>query len=320
MSAMNAIERRIRELFDYKPDLTAEPDLDDFWKRTIAEVNGADFFDERRERRSPLRGVEVYEVAFGGFAGTVIRGLLVKPAAPSGPVPCLLQFPGYTEGKQDPEHYAKWAAMGIAVFALDVRGQGGETGNTLGSGHGMTKGWVSEGILDLDRCYYKAVAVDNLRAVKWAFAQPDLDPARIGVMGASQGGGIALLVAAFTKKLRFVVADIPNLCHMDYGVLHSQSSLSEIAEFCRKFPAHTDRVLKHLSYFDILNLADRIRMPVLMSVGLKDPVCMPETIFPVFQRLASADKTLEIYPFTGHAVEAEQVRKAQRFVLSHFFG
>lgn len=316
---MNAIERRIQELHDYKPDRTAEPDLDAFWEKTLAEVNGDDFQYERRERPTLLNGAEAYDVTFTGFAGTTIHGLFVKPAHAGGPMPCLINYPGYTGFKPDPEQFAKWIAMGIAVFAVDARGQGGATGNTLGSSHGMVKGWITEGILDRDRCYYKALAFDNLRAVRWAFNQPDIDAERIGVTGGSQGGGSALLAAAFSPKLRLVAADIPNLCHMDYGVLHSTGSLTEIAEFCRRFSEHTETVLRNISYFDLLNLADRITIPALLSVGLKDTVCMPETIFPVYHAIASKEKNLEIYPFTGHAVEAEQVRKTERFVLKHFF-
>lgn len=59
----------------------------------------------------------------------------------------------------------QWIVKGIAVFSVDVRGQCGETGNSLGSQHGIVKGWVTEGILDVDRCYYKTIAVDALRAV-----------------------------------------------------------------------------------------------------------------------------------------------------------
>lgn len=316
---MNAIEKRIEFLNNYKPDRTAEPDLDAFWERTIEEVNSTDFRYDKRERATFLSNAVAYDVTFTGFAGTTIHGLYIKPSQMDGPVPCLLQFPGYTMPKSDPEQYAKWISMGISVFAVDVRGQGGATGNTLGSSHGMVKGWVTEGILDLDHCYYKAIAVDNLRAMRWALEQPDIDTDRIAVLGGSQGGGLALLVAAFSPRVRCVVADIPNLCHMDWGVLYSTSSLAEVAEFCRSFSEHTSTVLKNLSYFDMLNLADRIKVPVLMSVGLKDMVCMPETIFPVFHQIASEDKSLEIYPFSGHVVEPEQIRKAHRFIQKHFF-
>ena len=317
---MNAIDKRIRDLYNLKPDRTAEEDLNPFWEKVLAEVNGEDFTYERRGRETVLGSASACDVTFTGFAGTPVHGVFVKPSNVDGPLPCIVIYPGYTGGKGDPEQYAKWVSMGIAVFAVDARGQGGTTGNTLGSAHGMVKGWITEGILDRDRCYYKALAVDNLRAVRWALAQQDIDASRVGVIGASQGGGSALLTAAFTPELRFVVADIPNMCHMDFGVLNSTGSLTEVAEFCRRFSEHTPTVLRNISYFDMLNLADRITMPVLMSVGLKDTICMPETIFPVYNQISSKDKALEIYPFTGHAVEAEQVRKTHRFVMKHFFG
>lgn len=68
----------------------------------------------------------------------------------------------------------------------------------------------------------------------------------------------------------------------------------------------------------MLNAADRIKVPVLMSVGLKDNVCMRETIFPVFHDIASEDKQLDIYPFSGLEIGSEQMKRAIRFVYDRF--
>ncbi len=40
-----------------------------------------------------------------------------------------------------------------------------------------------------------------------------------------------------------------------------------------------------LAYFDIMNLADRVKVPVLMSIGLIDRVTPPSTVFAAYNHL-----------------------------------
>jgi len=325
---MNVIEKRIQELFHYKPEQTKQDDLDEFWTGTLLEVHDDQWFTKRIEKETLLQNVKVYDVTFNGFKNTPIHGLFIRPShgaegkkqdsdvgAHHEKYPCVIIFPGYHAVKLGPEHYIEWIAMGIAVFVVDIRGQ--SNGNTLGSSHGMVKGWMTENILNIQESYYKALTVDNLRAVRWVLEQEDIDVENVGVYGGSQGGGLALMAATFFPQLKAAVADIPNLCHVDFGVFHSQSSLSEVAEFCRKFGVDWKDVLKNLSYFDHLNLADRIKLPVMLSVGLKDNICMPETIFPVYNLISSEEKSLEIYPFTAHTVEESQRQKGYQFMYKH---
>ena len=50
---------------------------------------------------------------------------------------------------------------------------------------------------------------DVVRAVQWISRQPGVDPNRIGLMGFSQGGQVALLAAGLTPKVKAVVAFFP---------------------------------------------------------------------------------------------------------------
>lgn len=124
-------------------------------------------------------------------------------------------------------------------------------------------------------------------------------------------------MGALSDKVRVVLADIPNMCHMDYGIYHSTGSLSELAIYCSHYPEHLEQVLDTISYFDLLNLADRIHVPTMVSVGFKDTISLPETVFPVFERIASEQKELQMYPFIGHEVMNVQVRKGMEFITRH---
>lgn len=317
---MNAIEKRIAELERYMPDLTGSDDLEPFWERTLQAAERKALRAERKRAETPFPYADAYRVTYEGYDDTPIHGwYLVPKFVRSESLPCVVSFHGYSGGKGYPEEYAAWLLLGMAVFAVDVRGQGGETGNRLDQGYGMAKGWITQGILDHETCYYKAIAIDAVKALDWVWEQPEVDRNNIVVHGDSQGGGLALLVSALSSKPGLAVANIPNMCHMDFGMLNSTGSLTEAAAFAERFPEHLDRVLKTLSYFDMMNLAHRIRIPVMVSVGLKDTVCLPETVYAAYNRIASP-KSIHVYPFTGHMVVRYHNRKMYESVKRFITG
>jgi cephalosporin-C deacetylase len=318
---MHYIDSKLSTLAGIRPNRTALADYDAHWERMLAAHTGRPPLAERTELPTELIGVRAYKVVYEGYADTPVHGIYMLPpngtdssaAAP----PCLVSFHGYTGSKGDPEDYAAWLLRGYAVFAVDVRGQSGETGNTLPSTYGMTKGWITQGILDKDTCYYKAIMADALRAVEWVLAQPEIDSDRVIAMGGSQGGGIVLLTAAFHPRIRAAVADIPNMCQMDFGIFNSTGSLSEAAEFVNRHPEHLERVLGTLSYYDAVNCAERIACPILVSAGLKDSVCWPETIYAAYHAISSTHKQIVTYPFAGHYTGAGHHRTVHEFLKQH---
>ncbi|WP_322923877.1 acetylxylan esterase [Paenibacillus campi] len=314
----NAIARRMRDLEQYAPMLTAPTDLNEFWNRTLERFKDKPLHATSAEEKTPMRTVDVLKVKYEGFDDTPLSGWYIRPAGQDEQrLPCIVMYHGYTGSKGYPEEYAQWAALGYAVFAVDVRGQGGETGNHLPAEFGMSAGWISQGILDKEQFYYLAITIDALKAVQWVAERHDVDRERIAVYGASQGGGLALITAALSDIPAVAVANIPNMCHMDFGILNSESSLKEAAQFVSRHPQHLQQVLQTLSYFDMLNLGERIRIPLLVSCGLKDMVCLPETIFAAYNRIR-ADKQIAVYPFDGHYVDPYHTRRTMEFLQQHF--
>lgn len=298
----------------YVPTLTAPPDMDSYWDGTLREYADKPLNASREKTDTPMPYIEVFKVVYEGVDDTPVHGWYLLPRFTGpGKLPCIVLFHGYGGSKGFPEDYAKWLLAGIAVFSIDVRGQTGETGNRHRRSFGTARGWMTEGILDRDTCYYKAITIDALKALDWVSEQPEVDPGRICVAGESQGGGLAMIAAALSRKPAAAVADIPNMCHMDYGILHSDSSLSEAASLVSRFPEYLSDVLTTLSYFDNMNLAHRIRIPILVSCGLKDTCCMPETVYAAFNRI-TADKQMHTYPFNGHHVSGYHHRLTIQFV------
>ncbi|MFC5401578.1 acetylxylan esterase [Cohnella soli] len=315
----NAITRRIAELESLFPPVTSPVDLDAYWDAELKKFAEKPLNGRRTPEATPYAHMKAYRVELEGFDETPIRGwyLLPRFRSDNTKLPCIVSFPGYTGSSGNPEDYAAYLLMGVAVFAVDVRGQGGDTGNLMPQHYGMMTGWVTQGILDKDTCYYKAITIDAIKALDWASEQPEVDASRVCVSGASQGGGLAMIAAALSDKPAIAVAHIPNMCQIDFGVLNSSSSLSEAAKYIERFPDRMDKVFETLSYFDNVNLAHRIRIPLFVTVGLKDPTTMPETIYAAYNRVGS-DKTIVPYPFTGHALTWHQNRQAIAFIAERF--
>jgi len=128
---------------------------------------------------------------------------------------------------------------------MDTRGQGsgwgagGDTPDPMGSGPAVP-GFMTRGLLDPADHYFRRVFTDAVRAVEAIRAVAGVDPTRVAVAGASQGGGIALAVAGLVPDLLGVMADVPFLCHIRRaGELSDRAPYTEITTY---LSVHRDHV------------------------------------------------------------------------------
>jgi cephalosporin-C deacetylase len=313
LELLNFIQRTIQKLADYKPELTRQPDHFEFWEANTAEFEELALRVERKQANLPtLQFVDCFDLSYAGCDGTRVTAWYLVPKT-NLPVPGVVVFPGYTCGRGLPEEHVLWAAAGFAVLAVDARAQGGETGSNQQLAFGSAKGWITQGILDPSTSYLKFLIGDAYRAVNCLAAQPEIDPNRMAVAGSSQGGGLSLWATALNPRVKACAANVPNLCHLDYSIFASTGSVTEAADFIRRFPEKMEQVLKSLSYFDFMNSAEKVTVPILMSVGLQDRVCPPEAVYAAYNHITSP-KHLEVYPFSGHHVEPIQTRKVLHFL------
>jgi cephalosporin-C deacetylase len=227
------------------------------------------------------------------------------------PFPALAQYHGYSGSKVEPHNLLMWALQGYAVLSVDVRGQSGETSDPAHYPGGHVTGWMTMGILDPADYFYRGVYVDCLRAVEFLGGRAEVDGARIGVMGGSQGGALTLAVAALSGRPALAMSDEPYLCHFRRAVeIAERNPYLEISAYLKKHPHRDVQVWRTLSYFDNLNLCDRISCPVLVSVGLDDRTCPPSTIYAIYNHLTCETKELGVYPYHDHEnIDAHWVDK-----------
>lgn len=306
---MAQFDMPLEQLRSYRPEVREPADFDEFWARTLAASRALAQAPVLADAGAGLRHVEVADVTFSGFDGQPVKAWYSRPAGVTENLPVVIQFHGYGGGRMLPIEHTLWPAAGYAHVMVDNRGQGsswGSGGDTPDEGHAGAgiPGFMTRGIESPETYFYRRLMADAVLAVDAARQLPGVDPSRVAVAGASQGGGVTLAVAGLVPDLWAVMPDVPFLCHFDRAVRITDAD--PYGEIRRYMSVHRDRdeqVFATLAYVDGVNFATRITAPSLWSVALCDETCPPSTVYAAYNRCgerSAAAKDIVVYPFNNH--------------------
>lgn len=297
---MGYIEEVSKQLFSYNPPLTRRDDFDEFWEETLKQARIIPLNPEMEEYDYPSDYVKVYKISYNGFDSTRIYGWYILPLfTDKKKLPCLIHYHGGGGNKGKPADYMHWITMGIAVIAVDCREQSGDTGNSASYSSGSTQNVNAKGLLDKYEYYTRALYMDNMKAIDFSCTRPELNSSKIIIEGGSQGGGIGMAVCALDDRPWLALMDVPSNTNIEKRVEMANGKYSSVTDYLKIYPDRIDRVFETLSYFDTMNMADRIRCKVFASVGLKDNTAPALYYFATYNRIKS-EKEIRIYPFNGH--------------------
>lgn len=302
---MPQIDLPLEQLLAYTGRNPRPADFDEFWDRSVAEMAAID--PEIEMRPFPLQafGAECFDLYFTGMGGARVHAKFLRPKHAPEPHPALVMFHGYGGSSGNWADKLGYVAQGYSVAALDVRGQAGKS-QDVGRTTGRTStGHFIRGIDDgPDRMLFRSVFLDCAQLVGIVMDMPEVDAARVGATGGSQGGALTLACAALEPRIKLAAASFPFLCdykrvwEMDLDV----AAYTELRDYFRAFdPRHEreDEIFTRLGYVDVQFLAPRLKAQVLMITGLMDTVCPPSTQFAAYNKI-TATKDVLIYPDFGH--------------------
>ena len=311
--------------------VTPEPEgLDSWWAEQVAAAEALSRPPEIVPYRPEVYGpLPVWDLTFSGAGGDPIRGWYLRPPGSRAdePLPTVVSFVGYGGGRGTPAEHALLPSVGFATVVMDARGQGGgftvgATGDPGRTGDGPEHpGVMTRGLAAPESYYLTRLYVDAVRAVRVAAALPGVDADRLGVSGASQGGGLALAAAGLCgERVHACQADVPFLCDFRRAVrIADTRPYTEIADFLSRHDELVDTAYRTLAYVDAALLARRITAPTLIAVGLMDPVCPPSTVYAAYHEVR-APKELAVYPFGRHQPPPVQEERRLSFLRRHLAG
>lgn len=166
---------------------------------------------------STAPSAEPQVITFVSAGDVVISGLLRNAPAPNSPAVLLLH-----QWKSDRRSYDELGAalnkLGFAVLAIDGRGFGESTKTTDGRS-------VSAGRDDATVAAMKS-DVDN--SFKFLSNQKNVDPNRIGIVGASYGSSLAVIYAAENKQVKSVALLSPGINY--FGNIPTEPAVKDFGE------------------------------------------------------------------------------------------
>lgn len=302
---MPLIDMPLEKLERYQGINPKPADFDAYWARGLSEMEALGVGCELIPADFQTPQVQCDDLYFTGVGGARIHAKLLRPRGQTN-CPAVLHFHGYRGNAGDWVDKVAYAASGFVVAALDCRGQGGLSEDVGGVKGTTNNGSLIRGLDDPnpDHLLTRNVFLDTAQLARIVMAMPEVDAARVGAYGGSQGGGLSLACAALEPRIRRVAAMYPfmsdylRVWEMDLDV----SAYAELRDYFRKFdPRHLRQheVFEKLGYIDIQHLAPRIRAHVLMYTGLMDTVCPPSTQFAAYNKITSG-KEVFIWPDFTH--------------------
>jgi cephalosporin-C deacetylase len=299
------IDMPVSELFAYQGRNPRPEDHDAYWQRALEELDAAAPRAELLPAKFSCSTVDCFDLWYNGIGGAGIHAKYIRPKKIENALPAVFVFHGYSAASPDWFRLLPFAASGIAVAAMDCRGQGGlseEPGGVKGT---TLRGHIIRGLDDSpDKLLFRQVFLDTVQLVRVLAGFREVDENRLGCCGISQGGGLTIACAALDQRIKRAAPIYPFLS--DYKRIWeldlAKDAYWELTEYFRRHdPRHEreDEVFTKLGYIDVQFLAPRVKAEVLFQTGLMDTVCPPSSQFAAYNKIGSPKKVL-ISPDFAH--------------------
>lgn len=303
---MPALDMSVKDLEKYNGVNPKPVDFDKYWNKAIAQMKEIDSQVTliKAEFQSPI--AECYDMYFTGMNGARIHAKYLKPRHISKKIPAVLQFHGYHGNCGEWYEKLGFVASGMAVFAMDTRGQGGYSEDVGGVQGNTVHGHIIRGLCETDpnKLLYRDIFLDTAQLARIVMDMEHIDENKVYAMGGSQGGALTLACASLEPRVSKIAPAEPFLC--DYKRVWDMdldlNAYGELRDYFRLYdPRHEieDEIFTKLGYIDLQYLAPRIKADVVMFTGLLDNICPPSTQYAAYNKMQCRKKHI-LYPDYGH--------------------
>ena len=275
-------------------------DFNTFWEKNLAEAAKCPmkYTIEPAPEYSSEKS-DCYLIKLQCFRpGSYVYGYLTRPKA-SGKYPVVLCPPGAgVKTIKEPKRHIYYADEGCIRLEMEIHGlnptMSGEEFKEISSAFGN---YLVNGIDNRDNYYMKKVYMACVRAIDYLTSLPDWDGKNVIVQGGSQGGALALITAGLDKRVTACVANHPALSDMAGYKAGRAGGYPHL--FKNYQGMDTPEKINTLAYYDVVNFAKQIKVPVYMTWGYNDNTCPPTTSYIVYNVLDCPKEAL-ITPINEH--------------------
>lgn len=267
---------------EIQPFEAESTDFDGFWNNQKAALTNVPinpdltYYDDHTYAKT-------YQFTFGNIDGRKVHGYITIPNG-SGPFPTVVTMPSFGNDANlvQPE-IALAERGGVISVALSIV--------NVPPDEEDPNGYEPNTINEADGIFYKHAMTAGIRAIDYLFTRPDFDGENVGVMGVSQGGGLAILLAGIDQRVNLLACSNPS--HGQHaGLKYGRASAFPyyLNQSTQAFGSsqHETETLAATKYYDAVYCAKRFKGPAYVLTGYKDDVNPPETVFASFNQLSGS--------------------------------
>ena len=303
--------------FKIEPTAKLPADFQEFWNAQKASLSKIPLDPKITPVPQDDPTLELYEVSFENINALRSHGYLAKPKGATS-LPIMISQPGmgvHPNGVKESRWVLGNAKLGF--LALDMSAHDMPLERTPEDEARWKKfmGYPYIGSDDRTTYYYHQVFLGMVRAVDYMTSRPDWNRKVIISSGASQGGGLAIILAALDPRVNAVVAVAPALGEHT-GLLFGRPDAAPnnlIMGPDRKTP--DPKIVAATAYYDTCNFARFVKVPVLMSSGLIDTACPAMTVLSIYNTL-TCPKQIDLVPLLGHNHSRSFDAMRNRFLIA----
>ncbi|MEA5128483.1 MAG: acetylxylan esterase [Proteiniphilum sp.] len=233
-----------------------------------------------------------------------------------GKFPVVFSPPGAGIKPMNPLKDIFYAENGYIRFDMEIHGirpdldeeTYREISRAFGSGNNS---YLVNGLDDRDSYYMKKVYLSCIRVLDYLSTLPEWDGKNLVAQGGSQGGALALIATALDSRITACAANHPALSDM---AGYKAGRTGGYPHLFTKFEGmDTPEKIRTLAYYDVVNFARHIDVPVFMTWGFNDNTCPPTTSYIVYNILDTQKEAL-ITPVNEHWISLDTRRSIMEWI------
>jgi len=292
------------------PTIAKPEDFNSFWEEAIKDSKKTALntkFTPMDNLGSEVVDVFQVEYQFNNKGDRKFYGVICVPKK-AGKYPAIIRFPG--AGWVPLNGDIKTAEQGYISLSLYIHGKpvNKDLAYYKDLQENELKDYQFKGTTNRDSSYYKNVILGCVRSLDLVYSLPQFDGKNVVAWGSSQGGALSIITTSLEPRIKYAVALCPAMS--DYtGYLHGRAGgwphyfLNDALDEDTR-----TKMVETLPYYDVVNFARNIKVPMYFSWGFND-VTTPPTSFYSAYNMIKGEKKLFIIPEGVHKIYPEQVDK-----------
>ena len=302
---------------------TREPaDFMDFWNRNIEDMRAVPLsYTKEKAEEYCTDKIDCYllKIRLNKQNQSVYAYLFYPKNAQKGSCPVVLCPPGAgIKTIKEPLRHKYYAENGFIRMEMEIHGLDPrlpkETFDDITKAfNGRENGYLYNGLQDPDRYYMKRVYLSLIRCLDLLTALPEWDGRNLIVQGGSQGGALAIVAAGLDRRVTQCIVNHPALSDM---AAYSAGRTGGYPHFNKVDGMFTDRNMRTMAYYDVVNFARHVTADVYMTWGYNDNTCPPTTSYAVWNTFTCPKEAL-ITPINEHWTSDDTEYRQMEWAREH---